>query len=163
MKYYNELYELEGVCGIKKEITKLLREEDRITLSTLLDWWSPIQDEISKVEKEERGLNNYHGFLDSKDSLQSGRIKKTLSQVRIISNNGVKKGYYRKEFIESFIKNGWTFDNGKFSGYRKMKNGELKLVDLDGFLIINGNDSYEITKTEYDYGNYLLEKKQTKL
>ena len=155
MLVYKDIYNTKGRDGIKEEIAKLLKEGNQHRLAQLLSWWSPIQNQIVEEENEAKGLNNYHGFLDDKNEMEKGRIKKTLKKPRLRTIGGETKGYTRKEYIEIMIAEGWEFDSGKFTGQKEMKDGTLKLVDIDGFLIAKENESYEITKTEYDYGRYL--------
>lgn len=119
-------------------LIKLQKQEEKRKLLEL--------ERISETEKEKERLLKYnfcYGYTDTKTALQSGRILKTLNEKVLYNNNLIT----RKDLIHSLMSN---------------KSKTEIHIDKTGkktnrFYTANGS-FLEVTKTEYDYINYLLNK-----
>ncbi|MFW6016260.1 MAG: hypothetical protein ACOCRK_07450, partial [bacterium] len=96
----------------------------------------------------------YFGFTDNKKPMQKAKIEQSLD--KLIRVDGVV--VTRKEFIRNILKKGYIpyieenycYYSKKLDDYTKPKN-DYRLTDQ------KENSFYQITKTEHDYANYLLE------
>lgn len=105
-----------------------------------------IEAAAKKAHEEEwqRELSEYHGFLDGKSKVIAGRIKKLLSK-KIRSG---AKILTRKQWIENTVQ----------------KDGTYTKIELGKYYAIFGTDPKNkdvyitVTKTEYEYFNYLRDR-----
>jgi len=93
-----------------------------------------------KAEKED-----LYGFDDGKNPMQKGKILKCL----MIYNNYSIGFMTRKDFLMIRLKNGFKLDYKQFTNYK---------TDTKKWCYVLGNENCftEITKTEYDFAQYLL-------
>lgn len=115
--------------------------------------------EIKRIKELEDQIEyeNVYGYLDNVTPLQKGKILKVLNVKAFYNDNGIFLGHWtRKKFLYEMIKKGYTLEHEINITYwnkkleEKTKANEYRLVSpID-------NDYYEITKTEFDYTNYLI-------
>lgn len=120
------------------------------------------QQEIdkSKQEKEEAEeqleFNNVFGYCDNMQPYQKGKILITLNK-EIRHNN---KYITRKEFIKTLLEQGYTLrilDTMLTSSKKTKQLERIENYKNNVPIIKKDNTFYEITKTEYNYGMYLIE------
>lgn len=100
-------------------------------------------------------------YLEGFTSMQAGRIKKILSKV--YRYGGVVMS--RAAWVEATLQDGYktAFVKGVYTGGKKWVEaeygwgGEWVYTQKDEYQLQKDNYSYTITKTEYDYANYLTE------
>lgn len=116
-------------------------------------------EEKALQEKKEREYNFCYGYTDNKTALQQGKILKCLN-VSLVYNN---KSYTRKQLIHKLIsENENTFTKvvnctNRYSD-KKINLEYKKLKDKIEYRFYVAEDEYfTVTKTEYDYINYLIE------
>ena len=98
--------------------------------------------------------NTYFGFTDSMQPLQKTRTEKTLD--KLIRYDGIVMT--EKEFIlvrlqndcKPFIEQDYSYYSAKLQDYTKPKD-EYRIVEQSSY------SYWTITKTEYDYCNYIIE------
>lgn len=159
----NEYYRIEGSNEIftkdyilnqlsKHELllTKLQKQEERN---------KQIEAErIAEAEAEERRIKEYnfcYGYTDNKTALQSGKILKALNK-NVVYND---KLYSRKELIHKLIEESSECKTNIFNNDTRTKkvNGErVKLKTRIEYEFHFDGSIIDVTKTEYDYINYLL-------
>ena len=134
----------------KEEIINQLSKHDILLLKLQKQEEKRIQESLRKkieAEKEAERLKDYnfcYGYTDTKTPLQKGRILKALNK-EILYNGNLTT---RKNLIHSLISDGskteiHTDKDGKKTNRFYTKSGSF----------------FEVTKIEYDYINYLLNKK----
>ena len=118
-----------------------------------------IKQEEKEEEEKQKRYKFCHGFVNNKSKLQQGKILKTLNNKMTYNNRLITV----KDFIEYLVKNHTDLSTKKFlntNRYSKRKiNGEYKkLVDKIEYRAYWDEQStfVNLTKTEYDYCNYLL-------
>jgi hypothetical protein len=114
------------------------------------------QQEEQQEEKEKQEYNNVYGYCDNMKPHQKGKVLKTLNKT-IRHNN---KSITRKEFIKTLLEDGYALNiiDEMLTSSRKTR--ELERIETYKYnvpVIEKNNSFYDITKTEYDYGMYLLE------
>lgn len=114
------------------------------------------EDQDKKELEQQQEYENVYGYLDNKTPMQKGKILKILNKETHYYSDGKYLGYWtRKEFLYNMINNGYIIEHKKDLKYwgkgyeEKIKANEYRLVAPD-------NSFYEITKTEYDYTEYLI-------
>lgn len=117
-----------------------------------------IRTEIEKQKElaEQLEYENVYGYLDNKTPMQKGKILKTLNVKAHYHNNGTYLGHMtRKDFLYKMISEGYTTAHLKDLKYWG-KDYELKTKSNEYRLVAPDESFYEITKTEFDYANYLI-------
>lgn len=107
-----------------------------------------IREQIEAKEKAEQ--ENLYGFDDNMSLMQKGRVLKIL--MKQYRYNGIVKT--RKQFVFDLLEQNYyseykTFSNSMNSRARKEHTSEYCLCNR------NDNTLYAVTKTEYDFFNYL--------
>lgn len=119
-------------------------------------WIEQQQLEKEQEEKEKFEYENVYGYLDNKTPLQKGKILKILNTKTSYSKDGMNLGYMaRKDFLYKMIREGYEVEHKKDLKYWG-KDYELKVKANEYRLVAPDKSFYEITKTEYDYANYLI-------
>jgi hypothetical protein len=110
------------------------------------------QQEKQQEEKEKQEYENVYGYCDKMTPYQKGKVLKVLNKEERYKGKISK----RKDFIKSKLAEGWNIDIENNVNYWT-RNG-IKQKDTC-YYVKNGkeNITLSITKTEYDYGMYLLE------
>lgn len=120
------------------------------------------QQELNKIEQEKEEaeeqlkFNNVFGYCDNMQPYQKGKILITLNK-EIRHNN---EYITRKEFIKTLLEEGYTISilDTMLTSSKKTKQLErIENYKNNVPVIQKGNTFHEITKTEYEYGMYLLE------
>lgn len=131
-------------------LSKLLKQEERN---------KQIEAErLAEVEAEERRIKEYnfcYGYTDNKTALQTGKILKALNKNVIYKD----KLYSRKELIHKLIGESKECKTNIFNNDTRTKkvNGErIKLKTRIEYEFHFDKYIIDVTKTEYDYINYLL-------
>lgn len=103
------------------------------------------QEQQDKIEYEA------HGYCNNMSPLQKGKVLKTLNKEERYEG----KIYKRKDFIQKALEEGRTIKL-RHNVKRWNRNG---IVEKENYYCIENKDKtfYEITKTEYNYGMYLIE------
>ena len=116
---------------------------------------------LRELEEERKQLEQYnfcYNYTDNKTTLQKAKILKILNE-QVLYNNEL---YTRKDLIHKLInKDSYTKEYLNTNRYSKKKiEGEYKkLVDKLEYRFYYNKDSVflEVTKTEYEYINYLID------
>lgn len=153
--------EINGYIARRKELkerfygVKKYKEESERQRKELVEY-------NAKIEKEkEENYNNDYGFTDDKTILQKGKILKILNKRIYYHNNMISRkdriyntlenntGAYTKEIMMTN-----RYSNKKVClTYRELKDKlEYRLYFQDCY--------FELTKTEFDYTNYLINKRE---
>ena len=148
------LYESDiDTCIIMKDEFITKRESNRI-FREKQDSREKAKNE--KKELQEKDFNFCYGYVDNKTDLQRGKILKILN-VRQYYNNEV---ITRKNLIERLIQNNdvtlKVYNNTNRYSDHKICLTYKKLSDKIEYRIMYNDFMLEVTKTEYDYTNYLL-------
>lgn len=119
--------------------------------------------ELKEKQQEEEFKEKYkfcYNYTDNKTVLQASKILKILNE-QLLYNN---KFYTRKDLIHKLInKDSYTkeyFNTNRYSK-KKIEGEHKKLVDKLEYRFYYNKDNVflEVTKTEYDYINYLIDNK----
>lgn len=117
--------------------------------------------EAERIEQEKQQTieaehNNVYGYVDHMSPIAKGKILKILNKKEHYYNNGQSIGYLsRKNFIKNILEVGGTIEHKKNINYYT-KNYELKTKENEYRLYpVNDKSFYSITKTEYNYAEYL--------
>ena len=116
------------------------------------------QTELEKQKElqEQAEYENVYGYLNNKTPIQKGRILKILNVKISYAKDGEFLGYLtRKDFLYRMINEGCFIAHKKDINYYG-KDGELRVKPNEYRLVDSDGSFYEITKTEYDYANYLI-------
>ena len=123
--------------------------------------WNKEQEQKRELEKlkereEQEKYNFCYGYCDNKKPLQAGKILKALNKsVRI-------DGKYttRKDFIYSKVKEGYNVEiiDQLLTNERKINLERVATYKYNVPVLRDDNGYYIITKTEYDYALYLIQK-----
>ncbi|MDU3410061.1 hypothetical protein [Clostridium sp.] len=116
---------------------------------------------LRELEEERKQLEQYnfcYNYTDNKTTLQKAKILKILNE-QVLYNN---EFYTRKDLIHKLInKDSYTKEYLNTNRYSKKKiEGEYKkLVNKLEYRFYYNKDSVflEVTKTEYEYINYLID------
>ncbi|MBS5307741.1 hypothetical protein [Clostridium sp.] len=116
---------------------------------------------LRELEEERKQLEQYnfcYNYTDNKTTLQKAKILKILNE-QVLYNN---EFYTRKDLIHKLInKDSYTKEYFNTNRYSKKKiEGEYKkLVNKLEYRFYYNKDSVllEVTKTEYEYINYLID------
>jgi len=144
VKHFDGLYNThfyDKAIKVREEI-KRSREEENKKRQKEYDERQHILEEKKEIERLEKEKENYcYGFTDNLKPMQKQKVADTLNKKFRYDGSAVLK---RKDFILRQLKDGFEpinkcFYNGK-SEYRLQKD----------------NGFYKLTKTEFDYANYLL-------
>ncbi len=112
--------------------------------------------ERQKELEKQKEYENVYGYLDNKAPLQKGKILKILNVKSYYRSQGEVLGYWtRKDFVYNMINKGCTLEHKKDIKYYG-KDYELKTKANEYRLVLPDETFYEITKTEFDYGSYLI-------
>lgn len=114
---------------------------------------------IKKKQEEDQKKKKYefvHGFCDNIEPMQKAKMLTVLNKV--VSYNGKYKS--RKEHIESMLKEGYNpiIKDEVMSSNRKINLERIVKYKYNVPVMEKGNEFLEITKTEYNYAIYLLDK-----
>jgi len=137
--------EIEFYLSKQEKLTRLKKESEE-------------RERIEQEEQErlEQQYNNTYGYTDNLTPMQKGKVLKILNTEENYYSNGVEIGRMtRKDFIKSILDNGGKVEHKKDIKYYA-RNYELKIKKNEYRLVLQDNTFYEITKTEYDYGLYLI-------
>lgn len=120
-----------------------------------------IKNELA--DKKQKEYEFCYNYLDSKTQLQKGKILKVLNKEILYNDEFLT----RKQLIHNILKendNCFTKEFLNTNRYKK-KNKNLECVKLadkwEYMLCFNENSIIDVTKTEFDYINYLLSSKIT--
>lgn len=114
------------------------------------------KEDKERLEKEER--ENLFGFDDGKTPIQKSKILQCLMKPLFFREFEGNKNVTitRKEFVLRCLKNNYITDIKTFSNaYNKRAKTDSKTERV--LTSTTENSMYTITKTEYDFANYLLE------
>jgi hypothetical protein len=137
----------------KSDIKELLQKQDEIK-NDIEKMNKMRQDQKEQEEKEKTEYEFCYGYTDNMNHLKKGKVLKILNKE--IKFNG--KYIARKHVIKELINQGYKTNiiDKMIVGERKI-NGERKASFKHNVPIIEKeNDFYIITKTEYDFANYLI-------
>lgn len=118
-------------------------------------------ERVKREAKEKAERENLYGFDAGKTPMQRGKLLVTLLKSfcyseRDENGNTISKYSTRKDFIINGLKEGRSLEHKKDVKYYK-KGGGYRIVP-NSYRLVNADDSfYDITKTEYDFGKYLIE------
>lgn len=144
----NDLREQEAIAESHKRAfefdkkQKELREQEK-------------QKELAKIKEYEHTF----GYTDNKTPLQKGRILKTLNIKAYYKENGIDIGLMtRKDFVYMMLNKGYITEHKKNVTDWVKRSGEwIEKIIPNQYRLSKDDSYYIITKTEYDYANYLLE------
>lgn len=109
-----------------------------------------------REEKEKQEYENVYGYCDNMSPMQKAKVLKTLNKSMRHNN----KTMTRKEFIYNLIQEGYTvriIDKLQTS-QKKVNLERIAYYKYDVPVIENKEGFYTITKTEYNFALYLLNK-----
>jgi hypothetical protein len=90
-------------------------------------------------------------------ALQKGKVLKVLNKkINYFSNGKYVNTISRKDFIKNHLENGSNIQHKK--NVRTWTKKGITEKENSFQLVLSDESYYEITKTEFDYANYLLEK-----
>ena len=117
------------------------------------------KEEVQRKEKEDQKQKEYenvYGFCDKMSPMQKGKILKVLNKTyNYYSDGKFIANMSRKDFLKKHIENNNCIKHLKDLKYFT-KDGECKIKNNEYRLVLKDNTFYEITKTEYNYANYLI-------
>ena len=154
----NKLFKHEDIQNYidNEELTKARIERSR---QRQIEIQEQLQKEKEIEEQKQLEYNFCYGYTDSKTDLQKGKILKVLNK-NVIYNN---KLISRKDLIHNMIKDNICrtsiYNNTNRYSDHKVDLTYKKLVDKVEYRFYTGESFIEVTKTEYEYINYLLANK----
>lgn len=139
-----------------EELTKARIERSRLRDIEIQE---QLQREKEFEEQKQQEYNFCYGYTDSKTDLQKGKILKTLNKNIVYDNKLIT----RKQFIHKIIQENncrtEIYNNTNRCTSKRINLEYKKLVDKIEYRFYTGDSFFEITKTESDYINYLLNNK----
>jgi hypothetical protein len=159
---YNEKYKKYECCQDNQMngLYPLLSKDDILFLLTKQDKYKQqriknIEYKIEQQEKEDRQKQEYenvYGFCDTKTPLQKGKILKILNTMMNYTTYGVMK---RKDWLLLKRKDNCKIDI-RYNVKTITRNG-AKNIPIEYIVYVKNNDNEytTITKTEYEYIEYL--------
>lgn len=127
------------------------------------EWDRKEREREEREAKEKAERENLYGFDDGKTPMQRGKLLKTLLKEFMYydyKEDGTRtvKTQSRKDFVIHQLKKGYKPSHEKnVKMYSKRAECGYKLIPNYYTLKLN-NSSWDITKTEYDFANYVKEK-----
>lgn len=114
------------------------------------------QEELKRQQEEEFKINNTWGYADNFSPMQKGKVLKILNKTfNYYDNEKYVGNMTRKEFIKKVLEEGYILEHKTNINYF-VKGGELKVKPNEYRLTDKDGQFYTLTKTEYDFGNYLI-------
>lgn len=124
----------------------------------LYDHFEAIVEKREKEAKKRELSNKYHGYLANKTPLSAGKIDEYLSQLQRSNKDG--SVVTRAQNIEYLVTLGIP-QKREYQNYNSKKD---KYVPYNYYgLFTSDTESYELTKSQYDYAIYLYDLKNTSL
>jgi hypothetical protein len=146
------LGELDQCCEISKRLKEIRKKEDEIKRAELEEKERLKQEEVLAEKNARRA--EFYGWADSFTNIRFGKIYETMSKSYrydgvimtrlqfVIAK--IKEGFYpkQKDNVVTYYGSRWDVKESK-------PKTEYRLVD-------DSNSYYKITKTEFDFTNYLI-------
>lgn len=157
--YNNQLFKIEDIENLisKQEKFQELKLKSALRNKEIQQ---EQQKEMQELKEFTKKYNNDYGYTNNKNAIQKAKILKVLNAQSLYGSSW----YTRKDLIIKLInENSYTkeyLNNNRYS--KKKVDGEYKkLVDkLEyRFYYKEGKTFLDVTKTEFDFINYLLENK----
>ncbi len=124
----------------------------------LYDHFDAIIEKREEEAKKRELSNKYHGYLANKTPLSAGKIDEYLSQLQRSNKDG--SVVTRAQNIEYLVTLGIP-QKREYQNYNSKKD---KYVPYNYYgLFTSDTESYELTKSQYDYAIYLYDLKNTSL